>query len=155
MASSSKSEDPTYADVRDSYAPVFSGQPSEYKEWRQRAQLYYRKMTLSKRAGDGVVNIVGSFKGVVWRLFEDWSLDQFEKGDAFETMLKVLDGNFSYDQRVQLPAHFEGYLSTLQPLPGQTPDLPTIMKRPTGSPFSAKSPYLNQFKDGICSDALP
>ena len=67
-----------------------------------------------------VLNIVGSFKGVVWRLFEDWSLERFEKDDAFESMLKVLDGNFSYDQRVQLPADFEGYFNTLQRLPGQT-----------------------------------
>ena len=83
-------------------------------------QLYYRKMTLAKKASEGVLNIVGSFKGVVWRLFEDWPLDHFDKDDAFETMLKILDSNFSYDQRVQLPSDFEGYFNLLQRAPGQT-----------------------------------
>ena len=91
---SMSSEEPTYADVRDSFVPLFNGQPSEYREWRQRVQLYYKKMTLAKKGSEGVLNIVGSFKGVVWRLFEDWSLERFEKDDAFESMLKVLDGTF-------------------------------------------------------------
>ena len=69
---------------------------------------------------ESVLNIVGSFKGVVWRLFEDWSLEKLEKDDAFDAILQVLDGNFAYDQRVQLPADFEGYFSLLQRLPGQT-----------------------------------
>ena len=81
---------------------------------------YHRKMSLSKRSQESVLNIVGSFKGVVWRLFEDWGLDKLEKDNAFEDMLKVLDGNFAYDQRVQLPSDFEGYFSGLQRLPGQT-----------------------------------
>ena len=116
----SSTEDTSYTDVRDSYVPLFSGQPSDHREWRQRVQLYYRKMTLAKKASEGVLNIVGSFKGVVWRLFEDWPLDRFDKDDAFETMLKILDSNFSYDQRVQLPSDFEGYFNLLQRAPGQT-----------------------------------
>ena len=115
----SSTEDTSYADVRDSYVPLFSGQPADYREWRQRVQLYYRKMTLAKKSSEGVLNIVGSFKGVVWRLFEDWPLDRFDKEDAFETMLKILDSNFSYDQRVQLPSDFEGYFNLLQRAPGQ------------------------------------
>ena len=67
----SSTEDTSYTDVRDSYVPLFSGQPFDYREWRQRVQLYYRKMTLAKKASEGVLNIVGSFKGMVWRLFED------------------------------------------------------------------------------------
>ena len=116
----SKEETAAYADLRDSYVPLFSGQPADYREWRQRIQLYRRKMLLSKRANESVLNIVGSFKGVVWRLFEDWSLEKLEKDDAFDAILQVLDGNFAYDQRVQLPADFEGYFSLLQRLPGQT-----------------------------------
>ena len=116
----SKSEETGYADLRDSYVPLFSGQPADYKEWRQRIQLYHRKMSLSKRSQESVLNIVGSFKGVVWRLFEDWGLDKLEKDNAFEEMLKLLDGNFAYDQRVQLPSDFEGYFTGLQRLPGQT-----------------------------------
>ena len=118
--SMSKEETAAYADLRDSYVPLFSGQPADYREWRQRIQLYRRKMLLSKRANESVLNIVGSFKGVVWRLFEDWSLEKLEKDDASDAILQVLDGNFAYDQRAQLPADFEGYFSLLQRLPGQT-----------------------------------
>ena len=107
-------------DLRDSYVPVFSGQPADYREWRQRIQIYHRKMALSKRAGESVLNIVGSFRGVVWRLFEDWSLEKLERDDSFEKVLEILDGNFAYDQRVQLPNDFENYFNLLQRAPGQT-----------------------------------
>ena len=103
-------EDSGYLDLRDSYAPIFTGQPADYREWRQRIQIYHRKMSLSKRANESALNIVGSFRGVVWRLFEDWSLEKFEQDDSFEKVLEVLDGNFAYDQRVQLPNDFENYL---------------------------------------------
>ena len=107
-------------DLRDSYVPVFSGQPADYREWRQRIQIYHRKTALSKRAGESVLNIVGSFRGVVWRLFEDWSLEKLERDDSFEKVLEILDGNFAYDQRVQLPNDFENYFNLLQRAPGQT-----------------------------------
>ena len=113
-------EDSGYLDLRDSYVPLFTGQPADYREWRQRIQIYHRKMSLSKRANESVLNIVGSFRGVVWRLFEDWSLEKFEQDDSFEKVLEVLDGNFAYDQRVQLPNDFENYFNLLQRAPGQT-----------------------------------
>ena len=36
----------------DSYVPPFSNQPSEYKEYRKRLNLYHKKMVISKRAGE-------------------------------------------------------------------------------------------------------
>ena len=62
-----------YLDLRDSYVPIFSGQPSDYKEWRQRIHLYHRKMSITKRGNESVLNIVGSFTGLTWRLFQDWT----------------------------------------------------------------------------------
>ena len=99
-------EENNYADLRDSFVPMFSGQPADYKERRQRFHLYHRKMTISKRAPESMLNIIGSFRGAVWRLFEDWSVEQLEKDDAFEKMLAILDGTYAYDQRVQLPTDF-------------------------------------------------
>ena len=113
-------EDPNFLDLRDSFVPVFSGQPADYREWRQRIMIYHRKMAMTKRANESVLTIVSSFRGMVWRLFEDWSLEKLEKDDAFEKMLEVLDGNFAYDQRMQLPNDFENYFSLLQRAPGQT-----------------------------------
>ena len=31
----------SFLDLRDSYAPLFSGQPADYREWRERIQLYH------------------------------------------------------------------------------------------------------------------
>ena len=107
-------------DLRDSYVPVFTGQPADYREWRQRIQLYHRKMSLTKRANESVLNLVGSFTGVTWRLFQDWGIDKLEKEDAFKKVIKTLDANFSYDAKVQLPTEFEAYFNLLQRSPGQT-----------------------------------
>ena len=115
----------SYADLRDSYVRLFSGQPADYKEWRQRIQLYHRKMPFSKRPQESTLNIVGSFRCAVWRLFE--GLEQLEKDDAFESTLSILDGNYAYDQSAQLPTDFEGYFILLQRQPGQ----PLLPQAPT------------------------
>ena len=121
VSSTSSSKDGTgYVDLRDSYVPVFSGQPADYREWRQRIHLYHRKMTISKRGNESVLNIVGSFTGVTWRLFQEWSIEELEKDGAFERLIKTLDANFAYDSRVQLPADFEQYFNLLNRPPGQT-----------------------------------
>ena len=110
----------SYLDLRDSYVPVFSGQPSDYREWRQRIHLYHRKMPITKRGNESVLNIVGSFTGLTWQLFQDWALEDLEKTDAFPKIIEVLDRNFAYDARVQLPADFESYFNLLQRQGGQT-----------------------------------
>ena len=110
----------SYTDLRDSYVPTFSGQPADYKEWRQRIHLYHRKMMLTKRGNESVLNIIGSFQGVTWRLFQDWSLEELEKESSFDRIIATLDANFQYDARVQLPNDFEGYFNLLQRTSGQT-----------------------------------
>ena len=120
MASgSAKQETSADATTRDSFIPLFSGQPADYKEWRKRIHIYYRKMGLTKRHGEAVLNIIGSLQGSAWRLVEDFNLDECEKESAFESIIKLLDGHFEYDTRVQLPSDFDGYFG-LQRKPGQT-----------------------------------
>ena len=106
--------------LRDSYIPIFSGQPSDYREGRKRINLYYKKMVMTKRAGEAILNILGSFTGVVWRLFEDFPEDEIDKESAFTSILTTLDKHFAYDDRVQLPADFEGYFQGLNRKQGQT-----------------------------------
>ena len=103
-----------FQNLRDSYVPLFNGQPAEYKEYRKRLSLYHKKMLLSKRGGEAVLNIIGSFTGVVWRLFEDFPVEDCEKEDAFSKVLSRLDRNFEYDDRVLLPNDFENYFTNLQ-----------------------------------------
>ena len=109
-----------YQNLRDSYVPLFNGQPSEYREYRKRLLLYQKKMLLSKRGGEAVLNILGSFQGVVWRLFEDYPVEDYEKEGAFSKILERLDRNFEYDDRVLLPNDFEGYFTNLQRKPQQS-----------------------------------
>ena len=97
--------------LRDSYVPLFSNQPLEYKEYRKRLNLYYKKMVISKRVGESVLNILGSFSGVTWKLFEDYSVEDVEKSDAFSKILEKLDKNFEYDDRVLLLNDFEEFFN--------------------------------------------
>ena len=103
-----------FQNLRDSFVPLFNGQPTEYREYRKRLMLYHKKMLLSKRGGEAVLNILGSFSGVVWRLFEDFPVEDCEKEDAFSKVLARLDRNFEYDDRVLLPSDFENYFTNLQ-----------------------------------------
>eukprot|EP00435_Cladocopium_sp_Y103_P052276 s240_g16.t1 len=91
MASgSAKQSDSSDAITRNSFIPLFSGQPADYQEWRKRIRIYYRKMGLTKRAGEAVLHIVGSLQGSAWRLVEDFNLDDCEKPAAFESIIKLL-----------------------------------------------------------------
>ena len=95
----------------DSWILVFTGQPSDYKEWRKRIQLYYHKMVLGKRSGEAILSIVGSLTGTAWRLVEDFDVSKDEE--------ELLDGHFQYDDRAQLPVDFDNYFS-LTRKPNQT-----------------------------------
>ena len=52
--------------------------------------------------------------------FEDFPEDEIEKESAFNSILATLDKHFAYDDRVQLPADFEGYFQGLNRRQGQT-----------------------------------
>ena len=97
--------------ARDSFIPLFTGQPNDYKEWRKRISLYHQKMVLAKRSGESILHIVGSLTGSAWRLVEDYDIAQAEKETAFSDLLKLLDKHFQYDGRVQLPSDFDAYFS--------------------------------------------
>jgi hypothetical protein len=109
MSSTAASSAPDGANQRDSWIPVFSGQPNNYKEWRKRITLYHQKMVLGKRRGEAILNIVGSLTGTAWRLVEDFDVSKAEDESSFAELLKLLDGHFQYHDRVQLPADFDGY----------------------------------------------
>ena len=66
-------------------------------------------MTLTKRAGESLLNIIGSLTGTAWRLLEDFDLESAEKPESFEAVIAILDGHFQYDSRVQLPSDFDSY----------------------------------------------
>ena len=103
MSSAAGSSD--YAVTKDNYVPLFSGAPSDYREWRKRITLYMAKMKLLKREAEGVLNLISSLTGTAWKLVETFPLEDVEKSDAFSKILKQLDKAFEYDSRVQLPGY--------------------------------------------------
>ena len=109
-----------YNTTKDSYIPLFSGAPSDYKEWRKRINIYVMKMRVAKREPEGLLSIIGSLTGTAWKLLKNFPFDEIEKAGAFEKMLKILDKAFEYDRTVQLPNDFDRYFSQLQRRPGQT-----------------------------------
>ena len=119
MSSAASSAGDT-AVTKDNYVPLFSGAPSDYREWRKRISLYMTKMKLLKREAEGVLNLISSLTGTAWKLVESFPLEDVEKSDAFNKLLKLLDKAFEYDNRVQLPGDFDKYFSGFQRHSGQT-----------------------------------
>ena len=99
-----------YETVKDSYVPVFSNRPNDYREWRQRINLYYKKMLLQKRPQEAVINLVTTLSGVAWKQIEpeaDKLCEDAEHG--FSRVLQILDKTFKYDDRVEQPRAFEKF----------------------------------------------
>ena len=105
--------------TKDTYIPLFSGAPQDFKEWRKRINIYYKKMEITNRKAEAVLNLIGSLQGTAWKLVEDFNLDDAGKDNAWKDILKKLDAAFQYDSRVQLPNDFDSYFN-LQRAPGQT-----------------------------------
>lgn len=123
MASSTSNPVLDSTSTRDSFIPLFSGQHSDYKEWRKRIKIYMMRMNMSKRGHEAILNLIGSLTGTAWKVAENYDLEDLEKKkpeEHFDKLLKLLDTAFEYDSRVQLPADFDRYFVSLQRRPGQT-----------------------------------
>ena len=120
MASKEESVALDVTSTKDSFIPIFDGQPSSYREWRKRIMIYQRKMTLQKREPEAVLNLLGSLQGSAWKMLEDYPLDEAEKSGAFLEIIRKLDTAFQYDSRVELPADFSAYFTSMQRRAGQT-----------------------------------
>ena len=98
--------------TKDSFIPLFDGQPSSYQEWRKRISIYHLKMKMHKRQAEAVLNLIGSLHGTAWKLVESFDLTKVDKEGAFDDVLKLLDAAFKYDNH--------GYFSHLGRRPGET-----------------------------------
>ena len=123
MATSSAGASKTELDtqsLRDSFIPTFDGTTSGYREWRKRIVIYAKKMELSKRSQEAVLNLLGSLQGTAWLIVEDFDLNKVNDPDAFEGILKQLDAAFQYDNKVEMPADFTAYFDSTGRRPGQS-----------------------------------
>ena len=109
QSSASQSGTGTGEVVRDNYIPLFDGRPSSYREWRKRITLYQKKMVLAKRAPEGVINLLTSFSGHVWKQVEHLAETATEQEDGFITILQTLDRIYQYDAKVEMPKAFEKF----------------------------------------------
>ena len=106
----------TYETVKDSYVPVFSNRPADYREWRQRINLYYKKMVLQKRPQEDTINLVTTLTGVAWKQIE-YDADKLCEDD--QGFAQILD-KFFYNNRVEQPRSFEKFFYQVSRRPGQT-----------------------------------
>ena len=106
--------------LRDSFIPTFDGTTAGYREWRKRIVIYGKKMELSKRSQEAVLNLLGSLQGTAWRVMEDYDLNKVNDPQAFEKILSQLDAVFQYDDKVEMPSDFTAYFDTAGRRPGQT-----------------------------------
>ena len=106
--------------TKDSYIPLFSGAPSDYKEWRKRLTIYVMKMRMAKREAEGLLSVIRSLTGRAWKLLGNFPIEDIEKAGAFEKILKILDKAFEYDKTVQLPHDFDKYFISLHRRAGQS-----------------------------------
>ena len=106
--------------LRDSFIPTFDGTITGYREWRKRIVIYPKKMELSKRTQEAVLNLLGSLQGTAWRIVEDFDLNKVNDPEAFENILKQLDAAFQYENKVEMPADFTAYFDSAGRRPGQS-----------------------------------
>ena len=89
--------------LKDNYIPIFSNRPADYREYRARVTLYKMKMDLQKRPKEAVINLLTSLTGASWKLVEHDATKLIEASDGFDQVIKLLDQNFQYDDRVECP----------------------------------------------------
>ena len=110
MASSAAgSVAPVGDSTKDSYIPLFSNRPQDYKEWRQRIVLYKKKLDLQKKSKEATLNLLTSLSGVSWRQVEHLVDKVADAEDGFQQLLSQLDRCFKYDDRVAMPRALEKF----------------------------------------------
>ena len=112
--------DGAYTGKADAYVPIFSGQQTDYREFRRRCDLYEAKMKLASREKETVFNIVTLLQGRAWDLIEDMGVDDLKAEGSYQAVLKRLDAAFKYEPLTELPNDFEAFFVKLQRRQGQT-----------------------------------
>jgi hypothetical protein len=107
--------------MKDTYIPVFSNKPTDYREWRQRINLYRRKLELQNKGKEAVLNVLTSLHGVAWRQLEPKVDNILAKDEgAFDLILAELDATFRYNEDVEMPRAFEKFFYGTARKPEQT-----------------------------------
>ena len=106
--------------VKDTYIPIFTNRPGDYKEWRKRILLYKKKSDLNKKSREATINLMTSLSGIAWRQIEHLVDKASEAEDGFALILNELDKTFQYDDQVEMPRAFENFFYGVSRRDGQT-----------------------------------
>lgn len=109
------STSPTTDVTKDNFIPIFTSKTEHYKEWRQRIQLYYKKMTLLNKKTEGTINLLTSLTGLAWQEIERVSDKLCDEDDGFTKAIQMLD-----DEREEMSRALEKFFYQLQRRPDQT-----------------------------------
>ena len=120
QASTATSSNPTSEVTKDNFIPIFTNKVEHYKEWRQRIQLYYKKMVLLNKKKEATINLLTSLTGIAWRQIEHVSDKLCDEDDGFGKAIAMLDACFQYDERVEMPRALEKFFYQLQRRSDQT-----------------------------------
>ena len=116
MASSggkAESSGPAVDVIKDSYIPIFTNRPGDYREYRARIMPYKQKMDLQKRPKEATINLLTSLTDIAWRQVEHLATSAPEASDGFDQVLRVLDRTFKYDDRVEMPKAIDRFFYQL------------------------------------------
>ena len=114
------SSNPTTDVTKDNVIPIFTKKTEHYKEWRQRIQLYYKKMALLNKKKEAAINLLTSLTDIAWRQIEHFSDKLCDDEDGFNKAIQMLNACFQYDERVEMPRALEKFFYQLQRRPDQT-----------------------------------
>lgn len=107
--STATSSSPTSDVTKDNFIPIFTNKTEHYKEWRQRIQLYYKKMTLLNKKKEATINLLTSLTGIAWRQIEHVSKKLCDDEEGFGKAIAMLDACFQYDEQVEMPRALEKF----------------------------------------------
>eukprot|EP00435_Cladocopium_sp_Y103_P016107 s2023_g4.t1 len=99
--------------MKDTYIPIFSNKPGDYKEWRSRINLYRMKLEIQGKTKEATINLLTSLSGVAWKQVEHNVESYIEDKDGFAKVLSVLDKAFKYDDRVEMPRALEKFFYSM------------------------------------------
>jgi len=89
--------------TKDNFIPIFSNRIADYREWRLRIGLYFRKMSLQNKKKEATINLLTSLHGLAWRQIEHIADKLVDEDEGFSRALQILDTCFKYNEKVEMP----------------------------------------------------
>ena len=102
------------------FVPRFDNTTVGYKEWRKRIQLYAHRQKLQGRDKETALNVLSVLEGASWRQCEDLEISELAREDGILSILKRLDAQWQYDEKVEMPEAFEKFFFKLVRRQGQS-----------------------------------